>query len=789
MDLSVDQIRIINSKTAGQSLIKGVAGSGKTTVALFKLAALQQQALLNKNVLVVTYNKTLIRYMTYLCNSYRISIDKKKVKIKTIDSIIFSELQHLNKTRKIASNADRRNCMKKAIQTVSAQYPKNTLLNAKNLSFLMEEVDWIKHCLYLQREHYLHIDRLGRNSIGENRFRLSKDSEDRNAIFDLFITYETILKNSGLTDFSTNAVRLYQKIKKGELIPQQYDFIIVDESQDLSRVQLEIIRSIYKNTPDSTIIFIADVAQSIYTNSWLSKQSFRSVGFDMSGKSNILSKNYRTTRQIAQAAYSLLQHDRELQSSRDYVEPQMIERNGALPRYRHFDTLEEEFSYIAEEIKKCSNCFELRDIAVVLRNNAALKELRIYLTRHGVDAVLFKELEGDEQQIFGSDKVKLYTLHAIKGLEASVVFIAGISEGIFPVSMDALDAERKLLYVGMTRAKERLYLTSSEKPSSFILEIAPEYLQLSDETLDTDMDIAITDYQPSPRIQKKSGMEEQIRQWYLEQLKLHYGYPQQLLEPEAAVQCGSHTFYVDIAVYQDEAHEIPWIYVETKAEGENLHQALLQVKSYIVPGNAPEYLVITNKAAQLLLHYKNGSYTECKRLPFYHETLRHAICFYDFLHNRTLSWTQDALNPSVFYQDASGAVQIPTVSIPMKGTAAAGGLKYANEEYGNNCTLPADMLADTSSRFLLNVEGDSMIDFNIQNGDKILVRKQAFAPEGSIVIAGSKLTNEATVKQVRYQNADQVILHPGNKTYPDISLNAEDFFMNGIVIGSIRGLL
>ena len=58
------------------------------------------------------------------------------------------------------------------------------------------------------------------------------------------------------------------------------------------------------------MLFVADTAQSIYPQSWLVKgRSFSSVGFDIKGRSTALAKNYRTTTQIAEAAYSLLEKD------------------------------------------------------------------------------------------------------------------------------------------------------------------------------------------------------------------------------------------------------------------------------------------------------------------------------------------------------------------------------------------------------------------------------------------------------------------------------------------------
>lgn len=91
------------------------------------------------------------------------------------------------------------------------------------------------------------------------------------------------------------------------------------------------------------------------------------------------------------------------------------------------------------------------------------------------------------------DQVTLMTIHSAKGLEFDIVFLAGMEEGIFPhvnslMETDGLEEERRLCYVGITRAKERLYLTNSKRrmlygkenmnpPSRFIDEINDELLE------------------------------------------------------------------------------------------------------------------------------------------------------------------------------------------------------------------------------------------------------------------------------------------------------------------------
>ncbi len=89
-------------------------------------------------------------------------------------------------------------------------------------------------------------------------------------------------------------------------------------------------------------------------------------------------------------------------------------------------------------------------------------------------------------------KVQLMTIHAAKGLEFSVVFMVGMAEGLFPhyaCSQEAkqLEEERRLCYVGMTRAMQQLYLTcakyrmtygsiyQTQKASRFLREIPKKY--------------------------------------------------------------------------------------------------------------------------------------------------------------------------------------------------------------------------------------------------------------------------------------------------------------------------
>jgi DNA helicase-2/ATP-dependent DNA helicase PcrA len=92
----------------------------------------------------------------------------------------------------------------------------------------------------------------------------------------------------------------------------------------------------------------------------------------------------------------------------------------------------------------------------------------------------------------GVEQVTLMSVHASKGLEFPVVFITGMEEGVFPhfraLDENGLEEERRLFYVGITRAREWLYLSAAQErsrmgvqiscePSCFLEEIPPELVR------------------------------------------------------------------------------------------------------------------------------------------------------------------------------------------------------------------------------------------------------------------------------------------------------------------------
>ena len=140
-------------------------------------------------------------------------------------------------------------------------------------------------------------------------------------------------------------------------------------------------------------------------------------------------------------------------------------------------------SEVAEYKKE--NIEELKSVAGSYARAHGNKSLEVFLQE-----INLIEQETDKNQDGSGDYVNLMTLHSSKGLEFDNVFIIGMEEGILPHSRsftdeDGLEEERRLCYVGITRAKEKLYLTFAEKrqgrdgyntqiPSRFLGEIPQE---------------------------------------------------------------------------------------------------------------------------------------------------------------------------------------------------------------------------------------------------------------------------------------------------------------------------
>ena len=162
----------------------------------------------------------------------------------------------------------------------------------------------------------------------------------------------------------------------------------------------------------------------------------------------------------------------------------ILEETGMKEEYENEKTLESERRLeVLEEFKSITKSFEERTGSVSLSDFLEEISLIADITEHQED----------------EDVVTLMTMHSAKGLEFSIVFLVGMEDGIFPhqnsfCEEGGLEEERRLCYVGITRAKERLYITNAKRrmlygkdimnaPSRFIKEIDPDLLEIENEKM------------------------------------------------------------------------------------------------------------------------------------------------------------------------------------------------------------------------------------------------------------------------------------------------------------------
>ena len=177
-----------------------------------------------------------------------------------------------------------------------------------------------------------------------------------------------------------------------------------------------------------------------------------------------------------------MQNDQSTMEFKDWV-AHVIEKTGYLKELQAENTEEAEI--------RIENLQELLNVVSEFEPTEDDNELGEFLAQ----VSLVSDLDSNVDET--SDMVTLMTLHSAKGLEFPVVFLMGLEEGIFPHarcfdSKSELEEERRLMYVGVTRAQDKLYLTHAKRrqmygeykyynPSRFLTEIPPHLLERNED--------------------------------------------------------------------------------------------------------------------------------------------------------------------------------------------------------------------------------------------------------------------------------------------------------------------
>lgn len=264
--------------------------------------------------------------------------------------------------------------------------------------------------------------------------------------------------------------------------------IIVDEFQDINEIQWTILQRIYHSRATMTIV--GDDAQNIYT--WRGS----SVDFILRFHERIprvkdyqLCRNYRSTEAIVTIANSIMRFIPTLPFKERMVAN--IE-GGRIPEVHYFFRAADEYDWIANSLEKGLRQHPTFSFAILSRYNSDLYRMEERLHRKGIPYLLCTDPERTQTTTTSTTSaiettVTLATLHGSKGLEWDVVFFMNLHDDVFPSrkAEEEVICERRLFYVGVTRAKQALFMTYSKQEralSRFVREIPRPFLQFHNVT-------------------------------------------------------------------------------------------------------------------------------------------------------------------------------------------------------------------------------------------------------------------------------------------------------------------
>ncbi len=460
--LNPSQNKFTSKNYSGTHKIYGGAGTGKTVVALHRTKFLLE----NKDNFEV--NKIgLLTFSKTLAIDLKIKLDlllkKDCQKIPEIDLLDITSL-----AKSVYSNAFGNNysiasesIIRKKLKIIISDL---RLENHFTIQFLISEYKNIIGPWNLwEFDKYKNFQRSGRQTqlyekdrkiICEVLLRLKNDLKQENKIseFDLFYSASDCLKQN-------NPI---------------FTHLIVDEAQDLGPEKLYFIRQLVsKNSND--IMLCGDSGQSLYKRhtSWIKH------GLDIRGRSHGLKINYRTSKEIKQKADILSEQKLNLEDDQNEDRKSFSIFPGPEPKIKICNTQNEEIEKLSKWIMETLNSgSNLEDIILLARNENQLNHCK-----QACKKINKKFWFIDDRSNYHPGEIGICTIQRSKGLEYKSVAIIGCNKDILP-DIDTLqnigdgsdlseffELEKNKLYVGMTRAKENLYISAVKPVSSFLEEI------------------------------------------------------------------------------------------------------------------------------------------------------------------------------------------------------------------------------------------------------------------------------------------------------------------------------
>lgn len=478
LKLSPEQEKYVSwsLKATGPTLVKGGPGTGKSTVALYRIRSLLQQLLANNiadeepQLLFTTYTNALVRSSEQLLQQL-LGNDAKYVRVATADKIARDILNEQGKVKEILSSFEQQKLLRQAIAETpfegsqAQQATQRQTLERMGNDYLLQEITTV----IIARQ----IDTLAAyQATSRNGRKLPLSLSQRGLVWRIYERWQVLADASKKETWQQQRARAEQHLAASDYF-HRFDGVVIDEAQDLDSSLLRLLVQLCK--APNRLFVTADANQSIYGSGFAWSDVHQSLKFQ--GRTSILRTNYRSTREVGDAAQAyLIYHGTDGLLDDEGSEYQYI-HEGPIPDVRTVANRQQEAQLLATFFKQAMTHLRLTlgSGAILCPSENAGQGLVAALRQQGIEAVYMAGRELD----LTLPGVKVITLKSSKGLEFPIVALAGFVGTSYPVipqhaseeeNAEILAQERRNMFVGMTRAMRSLLVVILEGNDSPLFE-------------------------------------------------------------------------------------------------------------------------------------------------------------------------------------------------------------------------------------------------------------------------------------------------------------------------------
>lgn len=443
---------------SGPTLVKGGPGSGKSTVALYRvreiLRVLRSEGEASPRILFTTYTRPLVNMTKQLLALLLEPADLRRVEVRNYDTLVREVVQGAGRRFNIAKPNQERSAFSEAFRgvrlsgTADEQAKLRSFLDRLGVDYLRDEVLSIIQGRDLP-------DLAAYQAAARHGRQIPFTAQQREAVWAIHLEFMRRLTAKGLRTWQQARAEAADLVHSGRAKQLTYDAVVIDEAQDLDPTVLRML--VGMSAAPNRLFITADQNQSIYRSGFNWSDVHDDLNFR--GRTGVLRANHRSTRQVAEAARSYLG------AGTGSVAPdeQSYVHEGPAPAVRRVESDAAETELLLAYFNAASRELRLTlgSCAVLVPTNAIGSAIAERLCAGGLEAV-FQESDAVD---LTTKAVKVITLQASKGLEFPIVAVAGLLDPHFPfvppsASVDAvvetLAKDRRTMFVAMTRAMRAL---------------------------------------------------------------------------------------------------------------------------------------------------------------------------------------------------------------------------------------------------------------------------------------------------------------------------------------------